>query len=109
MICPDCNRSYPENGTVIRCICLKKNSKLSDTSRPYDPDWSCQLRGEELGILDCGCQGKPKVWACPLHGACAIRKLKPGITGYVDKDGSKVASEIQFCNRCQDRKPLNME
>lgn len=104
MICADCKRSYPDNGTTIRCICRQKYQASAEKSRPYDPEWPCALRGQELGILDCGCQGKPKVWLCPLHGVCAARKLRPGITGYVDKDGTRVEADIHFCNRCPDRK-----
>jgi len=104
MICDACGRSYPEDGTNIRCICRKKYEQSASTPRPYDPTWPCAIRGDEIGVMDCGCQGSPKVWLCPLHGVCAARKLKPGVMGYIDNEGIRVEATISFCNRCPDRK-----
>ena len=100
--CPKCNRDYPDKGKPIRCICKAGGSK-SKTSGEYNPQWPCTHRGSELGILDCGCAGKPKVFDCSVHGVCSLRKMKPGVDGYLTPSGEKVPAEITYCNRCPDR------
>ncbi len=99
--CPNCNREYPDSGNV-RCIC--KANRKTTLQVGYNPEWPCELRGESLGILDCGCAGKPKVYHCPIFGVCSLRRMKPNITGYLNDQGEKVECEITYCNRCEKRK-----
>ena len=98
--CEKCNVTRMISAATFRCNCDGVQRKASGE---YNPQWPCTNRGSELGILDCGCAGKPKVFACSIRGVCSLRKMKPGVDGYLDSSGEKVPAMITYCNRCPDR------
>ena len=112
IICNTCNYIYKEpKFWPIKCIC--GNRIYSDNyekveivkSKPiiFNQDYDCKHRKEEVGKLDCTCNGVKSVFRCELHELCMVRKLKPGIPTIEFKDGSKEKKEIVYCNVCQDR------
>jgi len=100
--CEKCNVTRMISAATFRCNCDGIAHK-NKTSGEYNPQWPCTHRGSELGILDCGCAGKPKVFDCSIHGVCSLRKMKPGVDGYIPPSGEKVPADITYCNRCPDR------
>lgn len=59
-------------GNVMRDIVYENGEKVS---RLIDNDLPCQFRGAELREINCGCSGKPKIYACTKHGEAYLRKL----------------------------------
>lgn len=38
-------------------------------------DLPCIHRGQSIADINCGCNGKPKIYECKLHSKCVVRKL----------------------------------
>jgi hypothetical protein len=89
-VCPKCGKSIFVSSLHRTIICSCGNASAGNSLASISDQLSCIHRGEVLGDLDCGCAGKPKVYACNIHGKCAIRKMKPGDFGVV------------YCNGCED-------
>lgn len=62
----------------------------------------CGHRGQEVGDVDCKCQGKNKVYTCTKHGLCAIRKMVPGTPKILLNDGPKIQRQLHYCIDCED-------
>ena len=90
--CEKCQKTYSikNQARKIYCSCgaISKGPAFLNESDSLP----CVYRGEVIGDLNCGCAGKPKVYACEKHGSCALRKLKPG------------KYDVTFCNGCEDRR-----
>lgn len=89
-VCDKCKRSYQVSKPSKRVFCSCGAVGENPVYKQQDEAYQCIHRGEVLGDLDCGCAGKPKVYACDIHGKCAIRKMKPGDFGVI------------YCNGCDD-------
>lgn len=93
-ICDKCRKSYSASIRIFPFVCDCGN-KVYDfngvqTYSSAKQEYECVYRGRVIGEMDCNCAGKPKIYDCEIHGKCAIRKLKPGVT------------DLKFCNACQD-------
>jgi hypothetical protein len=103
MICPHCHLASRVRVFPYRCRCGKVHQGASKPRRkPIDP-LACIHRGDSIGEIDCGCEGKPQAYQCGIHGECMIRKLKPGPIRLVGGEAIKPAS----CNSCSDRQPFD--
>lgn len=78
---------------------IKKHRHL--LVRQDQDTYPCTHRGSVLGKMDCRCQGKKEVYACEIHGKCALRKLVPGRTQIIIDD-QIIVEDIKFCNACED-------
>lgn len=106
--CPSCHRRYGLKVKVLPffCPCGARLDEITYlAANPYErplpiarptQDLPCHHRGETLREINCGCSGKPKIYACNLHGECYLRKLP-----------KMPRSEIegkQMCLDCDDRR-----
>jgi hypothetical protein len=89
--CEKCGKSYNIKSTQKRIFCSCGSANLNPNTSDPAADLPCVYRGAIVGDLNCGCAGKPKVYACEKHGKCALRKLKPGDFG------------VMYCLGCSDR------
>ena len=65
---------------------------------------ACQLRGESLGSINCGCGSvsrETEVFACPLFDACTITALG-GKAGWLKLN---LAKRPAYCRTCEERTP----
>lgn len=80
--CPHCKKSYKHPIRVLPFYC-RCGAVLHEITYQYgtqvvtqvSDDLPCQFRGAELREINCGCSGKPKIYACTKHGEAYLRKL----------------------------------
>lgn len=91
--CPSCNRTYPSDGGNIRCICHCQKAIEVSQRDDYLP---CLHRGEVIEEINCGCNGKPKIYSCDIHKKCYLRKIP--------KIPPNSIANANMCLLCDDRK-----
>jgi hypothetical protein len=87
----------PENQAVIEKIKKKAKGKKKRPPKKRIQLPVCQHLGEELGLADCGCGGKPMIYHCNLlNKPC----MKTSVSKPVSRVGDKRISRPQVCSLC---------
>lgn len=86
-------RLYP-----LYCVCGHKHLGEPVSSPPRSE--ACTHLGEQVGIADCDCATKPRVYVCDLHGICLPRMTVTAAVAKMD-DGTR-ATVRHSCIRCSD-------
>ncbi len=106
--CPSCHRRYGLKVKVLPffCPCGARLDEITYLSaNPYQQplpiarptqDLPCHHRGQALREINCGCSGKPKIYACDLHGEAYLRKLP--------KMKPDMIAGCTMCLDCDDRR-----
>ena len=100
--CPHCKHSYKHSVRVLPFHC-RCGAVLHEITYQYgtqvvtkvSDDLPCQFRGAELREVNCGCSGKPKIYACTKHGEAYLRKL-PKMT-------PAMVADCTMCLTCENR------
>lgn len=69
--------------------------EYSEFGAAIKQDLPCIYRGKALREIDCGCSGKPKIYACEKHSEVYLRKL-PKMT-------KEQVQDCTMCLDCEDR------
>jgi hypothetical protein len=94
----------PENQAVIEKIKKKARGKKKRPPKKRTQLPVCQHLGEELGLADCGCGGKPMIYHCNLlNKPC----MKNSVSKPVSRVGDKKISRPQVCSLCDHFEPTD--
>jgi hypothetical protein len=67
------------------------------------PSLPCISRGDVIGVADCDCATKPKVYQCNLHGKpCMDRTFVDGPMVVNKPDGTWITASPLSCSKCSD-------
>lgn len=93
--CNSCNRVYTGRVKLLpfHCTCgnVIESLEYFEFGAAIKQDLPCLYRGKALREINCGCSGKPKIYACEKHTEAYLRKL-PKMT----------KEQLEGCTMCLD-------
>jgi hypothetical protein len=102
--CPSCQIQLPITNTgVVVCVCgheFQCSEEVLQQTTPLEQYriGRCKHQGTQVGVADCDCEIKPKVYSCQQHDLCVTR-LKVSAAAVILQNGSRktVSQSCYYC------------